>query len=272
VDLRRELEVAERLAREAAAIELGYFGSGVEVEYKPGEGPVTRADREANTLIVNGLRAAFPGDGFLSEEAPDDGSRHTHARVWMVDPLDGTSDFVKGRQGFAVMIGLAIDGRPSLGVVLQPTSGELFRATAGAGAELVRPDGEIVGLRTSNVDRVEEIRLVASKSHRGPSIDRVRTALGIADEMNIGSVGLKLGLIASGERDLYVNPESHSSLWDTLAPEVILAEAGGRLTDLRGQPIDYRGPDVKNRRGLVASNGVLHDRVLAKLAPLFPAV
>ncbi len=128
-------------------------------------------------------------------------------------------------------------------------------------------------VRTLDVPPVDDpgaIRLVASLSHRGESIDRVRAALGIHDELNVGSVGLKLGLIARGDRDLYVNPESHSSLWDTLAPEVILAEAGGRLTDLAGAPIDYRAPGVRNLRGLVASNGRLHDRVLAALGPLFP--
>jgi 3'-phosphoadenosine 5'-phosphosulfate (PAPS) 3'-phosphatase len=81
-------------------------------------------------------------------------------------------------------------------------------------------------------------------------------------------VGLKLGLIALGERDLYVNPDSHSSLWDTLAPEVILAEAGGRLTDLAGARLDYLRAGLKNENGRIASNGVLHDRVVARLAEL----
>ncbi|MSP58949.1 MAG: 3'(2'),5'-bisphosphate nucleotidase CysQ [Myxococcales bacterium] len=270
MDLRRELAVAERLGREAAAIIAAYFGTGIKVDYKPGEGPVTQADREADALIVGGLRAAFPGDGILSEEAPDDGSRRTHERVWMVDPLDGTSDFVRERAGFAVMIGLAIAGRPVVGVVLQPTTGVLYRAVRGEGAEQVDGAGGVTRLQVSTVDELAAIRLVASKSHRGPSIDRVRAALGVTDEMNIGSVGLKLGLIARGERDLYVNPESHASLWDTLAPEVILDEAGGRMSDLAGAPIDYLGPSLKHARGLCASNGRLHDRVLSSLAPLFP--
>ncbi len=265
----REIAVAERAARDAAAIIAGYFGSGIKVDYKPGEGPVTQADREADALICARLRAEFPSDGVLSEEAPDDGSRRTRERAWMVDPLDGTSDFVRGRAGFAVMIGLAVGGRPAAGVVLQPTTGILYRASAGAGAERVLPDGRVERLQVSTVDDLAEVRLVASASHRGESIDRVRAALGVHDEMNIGSVGLKLGLIARGERDLYVNPESHSSLWDTLAPEVILVEAGGRLTDLAGAQIDYGAADLRNRRGLVASNGRIHERVIEKLKPLF---
>ena len=264
-----EIAVAERLAREAAAIVKSYFGSPIKVDYKPGEGPVTAADREADALIRAGLRAQFPDDGLLTEETPDDDSRRRRERVWMVDPLDGTSDFVRGRSGFAVMIGLGFAGRPLLGVVLAPLSGVLYRAVRGEGAERVDPDGTVTRLAVSTVDELAAIRLVASKSHRTEAIDRVRGALGVQDEMNIGSVGLKLGLIARGERDLYVNPESHASLWDTCAPEVILAEAGGRTTDLAGLPLDYLGPSLRHQRGLVASNGRLHERVIETLRPLF---
>jgi 3'(2'), 5'-bisphosphate nucleotidase len=110
---------------------------------------------------------------------------------------------------------------------------------------------------------------VASKSHRDPIIDEVRKALGIADELNVGSVGLKLGLIARGTRDLYVNTSSKSSLWDTCGPEAILAEAGGRLSDLYGRPLRYDVEEVRHQHGLVASNGLLHALVLAKIRPLF---
>ena len=269
MNLERELEVAERLARAAGAIELGYFGTGIAVEYKPHEeGPVTRADKEADALILAGLRAAFPDDGILSEESADDGSRRLHSRVWMVDPLDGTKDFIRGRTGFSVMIGMTIDGVPALGVVFQPSTGTLYRAARGHGASIVDESGTRA-LKVSTVEDLASIRLVASKSHRSERIDQVRSVLGVQDEMNIGSVGLKLGLIARGDRDLYVNPASLSSLWDTCGPEAILVEAGGRMTDLYGAPLDYRGEEVKNSRGLIASNGVLHEAVVAKLGAVF---
>lgn len=273
MNLSRELSVAESLVREAGAVVLRYFGSGIAVEYKPGEeGPVTRADREADHLIVEGLRRAFPGDGLLSEEAPDDGSRWRSERVWMIDPLDGTKDFIHGRHGFSVMVGLAIAGRPSLGMIFQPTTGTLYRAWRGGGAWQVGPDGTTTRLQVSTVSELAGIRLVASASHRTEAIDRVRTALGVADEMNIGSVGLKLGLIARGERDLYINPVSHSSLWDTCGPEALLDEAGGRMTDLHGGPLDYTGRSLKNERGLVASNGLVHELVVEKLRALWPTI
>jgi 3'(2'), 5'-bisphosphate nucleotidase len=127
-----------------------------------------------------------------------------------------------------------------------------------------------VRIHVSDVREPAQIRMVASKSHRTEAIDRVRAALGISDELNVGSVGLKLGLIAEGVRDLYVNPAGHSKLWDACGPEAILVEAGGRLSDLRGQPLDYRGAELGNTRGLIASNGVLHDEVVARLGTLFP--
>src|SRR5437868_6219974 len=166
MDLRAELEAAERLAREAGALALRYFGSGIGVEYKADDGgPVTRADREANELIVAGLARAFAADGILSEEIPDDGRWRARDRVWMIDPLDGTRDFIRGRHGWAVMIGLCIGERPALGVVFQPTAGWLFRAAHGGPGERVDEAGHVERLRVSQVAEPTAIRLVASASH-----------------------------------------------------------------------------------------------------------
>src|SRR5262249_28264935 len=200
MSLAREVEVAEALARQAGKLILGYFGTGLAVDSKAGGGPGARADREASELIVAGLGAAFPGDIVISEEAPDDPRRQEPGRrVWFVDPLDGTRDFIRGRHGFAVMIGLCEVGRPTAGVVYQPHGDRLYRAAPGLGAELVDERG-VRALHCSDVRDIGKIRLVASRWHRTPEIDRVRAVLGIEDEMNIGSVGLKLGLIALGER------------------------------------------------------------------------
>jgi 3'(2'), 5'-bisphosphate nucleotidase len=266
----RELEVARRLALEAGDIALRYHGTELTVERKDEGEPVTRADKEANAVIVAGLAREFPDDALLAEETPDDGSRLQKNRVWMVDPIDGTRDFIRGRDGFSVMIGLLESDRPALGVVWQPIGRRLYFASRGEGAWLAENDAAPERIHTSTISTPEEIRLVASKSHRTPVIDEVRAQLGIKDELNVGSVGLKLGLIARGLRDLYVNPSSKSSAWDTCGPEAILTEAGGKLSDLWGRLIDYRATDVKNRDGLVASNGPLHQLVLEKIRPLFP--
>ena len=268
--LRRELETAIDLARRAGERIRALHGSGLAVEQKADDSPVTEADRAANAIIIDGLTAQFGDDGFLSEELPDDGSRFTRPRVWMVDPLDGTKDFIRGRDGFAVMIGLYDGVEPALGVVYQPIGDKLYYATRGDGAFVVRGGGAPERLRVSSVADPSQIRMVASMSHRSATIDRVRAELGIVDELNVGSVGLKLGLIAEGTRDLYVNPSGHSKLWDACGPEAILTEAGGSLTDAHGAPLAYRGRELGNVRGLIASNAALHQLVVTRLAVLFP--
>jgi 3'(2'), 5'-bisphosphate nucleotidase len=166
------------------------------------------------------------------------------------------------------MIGLAVDGRPAVGAVAHPVSGAVYSGAAGAGAWRDGPGGERTALRTSTVSRPPDIRLVASKSHRSARIDAVKRALQITDEMNIGSIGLKIGLVSEGVRDLYVYTGGRTKIWDTCGPEAILAAAGGRMTDAHGKPLVYDEADLHNRHGLVASNGPLHDFVIEALAPI----
>ena len=266
----RELAVAEAVALEAARLVRGYHGTDFAVDRKAGNEPVTEADRAANTLIVDRLAAAFPDDAILSEEIPDDGARMGRARVWMVDPIDGTSDFIAGDAGFVVMIGLAVEGRPLVGAVAHPLSGRVYGGIVGEGSWRTDPDGARTPLRTSTLAAPPGIRLVASKTHRTPRVDAVKQALGITDEMNVGSVGLKIGLVSEDARDLYVYTGGRTKIWDTCGPEAILLGAGGRMTDLDGTPLVYDRPDLYNRRGIVASNGPLHDFVIAALAPHVP--
>lgn len=262
-ELLRSLELARIAGTEVVRLRNG----DLTVEMKPGDEPVTVADRRASELIVEGLTSAFPEDALISEELPAAVETLAGRRVWLVDPIDGTKDFIRGGDGFAVMIGLSVDGVPTLGVVHQPTIDRTFFVTPDGGAHVL-DRGELRPLRVSTVAAAAEARLVASASHRTADIDRVKSELGIADEINVGSVGVKLCLIASGVRDLYVNPSAKTKAWDTCAPEAILAAAGGRLSDLFGHPITYR-TELAHRRGLVASNGFLHAEVTGKLGPLF---
>jgi 3'(2'), 5'-bisphosphate nucleotidase len=269
--LGRELRVACDLAV-AAGVEILKLRRGeLGVEFKPGDEPVTIADRRASELIVAGLTAAFPADVVISEELADDPRRLAARRVWYVDPIDGTKDYIRGADGFSVMIGLCDGAVPVLGVVHQPTTGRTYFATPDGGAHVRADDGAIAALVPSTTAAAAAAKLVVSASHRSAAIDEVKGALGIADEANIGSVGLKLCLIAAGVRDLYVNPAAKTKSWDTCAPEAILARVGGRLTDLGGQPISYAIAELGHRYGLVASNGHVHDEVIGRLGPLFAA-
>ena len=262
----RELARSIELAR-AAGIEVMRMQRGeLQVEMKPGDEPVTVADRLASELIVSGLAASFPDDPIISEELVPAPGALGSPRFWLVDPIDGTKDFIRGEDGYSVMIGLVIDGVPTVGVVYQPAIDRLYYGTPDGG--YVTYQGETHRLAVSSVADAADARLVASKSHRSVDIDRVKQELGIANELNIGSVGVKLCVIAHGVRDLYVSPATKTKAWDTCAPEAILVPAGGRLSDLFGNPMDYT-KELGHHHGLVASNGRIHDEVVGKLSTLF---
>lgn len=250
-------------------VALRYRDGDLRVELKPGDEPVTVADMACSKLIVAGLVEAFPDDIVISEEAADDKRRIGAERVWYIDPIDGTKDYIEGRDGFSVMIGLCVDAQPVLGVVYQPVGDRMFTAAPDQGTLFYAPGAEPRKLTCSTTTEPGELRLVASKSHREGVIDKVKSALGITNEFNIGSVGLKLSLIALDERDLYVNPSTYCKAWDTCGPEALLRYAGGRFSDIYGNPLRYDAETVAHNDGLVATNGAAHDNVIAKLAPLF---
>ena len=267
VALRRELEVATALCQEAGVLALGYHGTDLDVEQKPGNEPVTVADREASAVIVAGLRDAFPADVVVSEEEAMPAGSVAGRRVWFVDPIDGTRGFIEGAPDFAVMVGLVVDGRPCLGVIYEPLPDRMLRGVLGQGAAM-RTGDHWSPLQCSKLTIVAEARLLASRSHRSKKLEVVKQRLGIAHERNVGSVGVKIGFIARGEGDLYIHPSRGCKAWDTCAPQALLEAAGGRLTDLQGRPLHYDDADQRHNRGLIASNGVLHDAVVAGIQPI----
>jgi 3'(2'), 5'-bisphosphate nucleotidase len=270
--LENELAVAVAAARSAAAAIMPIYGTQFRVESKlhPDDHaePVTEADRLANRMIVDTLRREFPGDGILAEESDDELDRIGKDRVWMVDPIDGTSGFIAGNGDFAVQIGLTVTGRPVLGVVYQPAADTLFYAAKDRGTWIQRSGGEAERASVSTATDLRHMRLAASRAHRSPRMTRVVESLAVREEVQRGSVGVKVGLIVAQECDLYVHLSPRTKLWDTCAPEVILHEAGGRMTDLFGKPLVYDGAHIQNRNGLVATNGVAHQTVIRRLAPL----
>ena len=169
---------------------------------------------------------------------------------------------------FAVQIGLTENGECVLGVVYQPLTGVLYRAVRGGGTWIERPDYEVERARVSDHREISTMRLAASRSHRSPRMDKVVQALGFREEVRRGSVGIKVGLIVEQQCDLYIHLSPRTKQWDTCAPEIILREAGGCLTDLFGRPLRYNKADLQNRNGIVASNGVAHTQVIESLAPL----
>ena len=268
----RELEVVTELARDAGAILLRHYHSPFLVEQKVNAlkelEEVTAADRESNDLIVRRLAAEFPDDGILAEESDDTERRLDKDRVWMIDPMDGTKNFIRRDGDFAVQIGLAVNGESVAGVVYQPVRDILYRAARGAGSWIEGPDKSAAPMSVSNIVAPHEMVLASSRSHRSPRMELVVSRFGFKDEVRRGSVGVKIGLITEQLADLYLHLSPSTKQWDTCAPEIILVEAGGRLTDLFGQPLRYNGVRVDNRNGIVATNGAAHGMVIENLAPL----
>jgi 3'(2'), 5'-bisphosphate nucleotidase len=268
----RELQVAIELARAAGAVLLEHYYSPFLVEQKINAldelEEVTAADREANELIVGRLQAEFPEDGMLAEESTDSDRRLEKDRVWLIDPMDGTKNFIARDGDFAVQIGLAIGGESVLGVVYQPTRKVLYRAVRGGGAWIEDEDNAAARMSVSKQTKPGEMVLASSRSHRSPRMEQVVSAFGFKKEMRRGSVGVKVGLIAEQQADLYFHLSPSTKQWDTCGPEAILAEAGGRLTDLFGQPLRYNGVRIDNQNGIVATNGAAHEMVIENLAPL----
>ena len=268
----REIEVACELAREAGAILMAHYHSPFLVEQKINAlqetEEVTAADREANDLIVRRLVNEFPDDGILAEESKDTERRLEKERVWLIDPMDGTKNFIQRDGDFAVQIGLAVDGQVVAGVVYQPERDKLYRASRGDGAWIENKDTAPRRMSVSTRTNAREMVLASSRSHRSPRMERVVNRIGFKSEVRRGSVGVKIGLITEQQADLYLHLSPSTKQWDTCAPEIILHEAGGRLTDLFGQPLRYNGVRIDNRNGIVATNGAAHEMVIEKLAPL----
>ncbi|NNE20761.1 MAG: 3'(2'),5'-bisphosphate nucleotidase CysQ [Myxococcales bacterium] len=259
--LDREVAETARIARHAGAILMGVYATDFSVAYKGKADPVTEADTRANAYIVEALRTAFPEDGIVAEENEDNSDALQPGRCWYVDPLDGTREFVARNGEFSVMLGLAIDGVSTLGVVYQPGTDKLYYGVVGDDAVL-EERGERRQLRVSEVSEPSQLKLVVSRSHRNTAVADVVAQLGIRQETASGSVGLKAGLIAEQLADVYVHISDRSSAWDACGPEAILKAAGGRFTDLEGNPYHYGGTDIRNRKGILACNAAAYDAVL----------
>jgi 3'(2'), 5'-bisphosphate nucleotidase len=257
--MQEELEAARTLAVRAGAILLDHF-SQPRVHWKGLGDPVTDADRSASTFLVSRLKGMFPEDGILSEEESDDDARLSRSRVWMIDPLDGTMEFIHRCDEFAVMIGLSVEGMASLGVIYQPTTEKLYYASSGCGAFLVE-NRKARLLQVSHESNPLAMTIALSRSHHSADVDAVQRQIGIKNTVRSGSIGLKVGSICEGRAHVYLHTGRNTSLWDTCAPEAILREAGGRMTDLFTAPLRYNRSEVRNLRGVIASNGKIHDRI-----------
>jgi 3'(2'), 5'-bisphosphate nucleotidase len=249
-------------ARGAADVVLAAYSEpdlGVEMK-GPGD-PVTRADREANAYLLERLSAALPGVPIVAEEsAPSTFADYPDAPCALfVDPVDGTRELVARNGEFVVMIGFAEAGKPVVGVIVRPTTGEAFVGAVGLGAFVADRAGNRKSLTVGTLTDLTAARCTVSRSRRSDDVNRRLGRLACRELVPRGSAGLKAVAVVTREVDLYAHPSSSRvKLWDACAPDALVRAAGGVLTGASGAPFDYRGA-LAQGPGLVAGNGALHE-------------
>jgi 3'(2'), 5'-bisphosphate nucleotidase len=261
----RELEEALEAARQAGRLILEAYAEFKAIPNARAD-ISTEADRQSQELILRHLHAAFPRDALCAEERTATlAAGGPGPRVWVVDPIDGTRGFAKKNGEFSVMVGLIDGGQPVLGVVLEPVADRTTYAVRGAGCRARAGAGEPVACRVSAAADPEGAVLTQSHTRDPRSPSRAVRLLRPGRVVETYSAGLKLALVARGEADLYVNDYPTFHDWDVCAGHVLVAEAGGSLSGLRGETVRYGTPGSAQHCGLLASNGVLHAAALARL-------
>ncbi len=258
LDLATAREVARRAAEAASAASLAHFRRGVRVERKPDRTPVTQADRDSEAAILAIVREAFPEHGFLGEETgAHAGSAETR---WIVDPLDGTKGFTRGRGFWGALVALEHQGRIAAGAMALPALGETYWAARGLGAWLRVGDGAPQRLRVSAVADWADATLSFGEPHvlfRPPMLERLAAlALSAQTARCYGDLA-GCALVLQGKAEAWV--EAGVQIWDLGPLPVLVEEAGGRFTDLAGRPTHASG-------SCVATNGLVHEHVLRALA------
>jgi len=269
-DLTRALlEIAKEAAQEIREV----YQRPFDVNYKGPKDPITEADRRANDLICERLSRLYPGVPIVAEESPEQDWQHYRQseRVFFVDPLDGTREFVAKTDAFVVMIGLLEGDRPTHGVLHAPVARHSWIGEPGGGAWEVSNAGAVRPLvMTSESDPTHPV-VASSRSHPDSLLERAILRLEPQEVKPIYSAGLKAAAVSAGEADVYLAPESAGFRWDSCAPEALVVAAGGRYTDALGRPLDYRAPRLENDTGIVAAPPRLHARVIESIADLMAA-
>ena len=240
------------------------YESDFKVEKKDDNSPITKADLESNRIIKEYLLQT--GIPILSEEDADDKSRMDSEKVWIVDPLDGTQDFVNKTGEFTVMVGLVENHIPVMGLVYWPTEKKLFFAENGLGAFCHDSDGW-AKISVRNVEEIEKSLALVSRHHLSDKEKKMLEHLKIDNTASIGS-SLKVMEIASGRADIYLTSTNKMKQWDTAASHCIISEAGGKMTDISGNDLIYNTESVNHKNGLLVTNGSIHVETVSKISKL----
>lgn len=250
-----DFDFLPNLIKKAFNIILDVYQKDFSIEYKGRYDPVTEADKRVDTMLIEKLEKLSPKSYILTEESykksdiiPD--------TFWCIDPLDGTKDFIQKNGEFCTMMAYIEDNKPIAGIIGIPVSGMIFTAERGKGAfYLKNGQKEKILLDNKDIDS-ERIIAIHSRNHQNKLLFHLLDRLNIKEQDRItrGSVGCKVSAILKGEADLYIHPSRHTKWWDSASGEIILGEAGGSFTDLYNHRINYKGNNVFNEKGILASS------------------
>ena len=259
-----ELDVAIKAANEAGDVILDIYQRNFKTSTKKDDSPVTEGDLKSNEVIKEILSQTE--HSILSEEDTDDQSRLSKDTLWIVDPLDGTSDFIDKTGEFTIMIALIKNKKPILGVIGWPTEKTLFVAQKGSGA-FRHSDGKWDRLSVTKVTEISKCRTVGSRHHLSEKEKSFIKKLGIDDFTSIGS-SLKVAKISSGEAEAYITTTNKMKEWDSAASYCIISEAGGKMTDMSGNDITYNNKEVHHKNGILVTNGLVHEKIVEEYKKL----
>lgn len=255
---KKELQIALQAAKAAGDLQLSQQYKIHEVKLKDDNSPVSEVDYACAQLISSQLLKEFPDYGILHEESPKQDPRKIREYCWIVDPLDGTIEYINGRNQFGVLIGLIYKGKPILGAVYKPKSDEYIYAIKGqkAYSKIGKNKAQKIHVSKSN-----ELEILISKSRLGKELQDILQKINPRAVYPLAS-SFKISEVAKGNATTFIGTESTvMGLWDLCAHSVILEEAGGQMTTLHGKPIDFMG-NVINKKGIIVSNKQQHDYIV----------
>ena len=232
-------------------------------EKKDDDSPITQADIESNKILKEILGET--GITILSEEELDDKKRLSEEKIWIVDPLDGTTDFVNRTGEFTIMVGLVQDHKSVLGMIYWPTKKKMYLAESGKGAFCYNEKWEKI--EVSMLSEIQNCHALVSRHHLSEKEKKLLDEMEISVVTGMGS-SLKVTEIASGDAEVFVTSTNKMKQWDTCASSCIISEAGGKMTDLSGNEFSYNTENVFHENGILVTNGLIHQDALDAVSRL----
>ena len=285
VELNNLLDVLRKLSWASADVLMAYargeeppygFPKSLSVQ-EGGDGPVSAADMAVNELLISGLKdnLTFKEWDILSEETSKEEKleRENYKKdwCWIIDPLDGTKDFLQGSENYAVHIALAYKQKPKIGIVLIPERNELWFGITGVGTWFENRDGYKYQFSFSERLEISKLVLVSSKNHKQTILKNLLSTFCFADTKEIGSVGCKIASILRGEADVYISLSGKTSPkdWDMAAPHALIEAAGGMFSHADGSNLNYQNNEYSQSGCLIASHGKSHEKICQKAMKFF---